>query len=69
MRLNKAKCRVQGHNHFPAPAGHTIPGTSQDAVGLLGHLGMLLAHVQLAVNQYPQVLFFQAALQPLPPSL
>ncbi|KAK4822676.1 hypothetical protein QYF61_019043 [Mycteria americana] len=48
------QCRVQGHDHFPSPAGHTIPDTSQDAVGLLGHLGTLLAHIQAAVNQHPQ---------------
>ncbi|KAK4811045.1 hypothetical protein QYF61_015749 [Mycteria americana] len=51
------QCRVQGHNHFPSPAGHTIPDTSQDAIGFLGHLGTLPAHVQLTVNQHPQVLF------------
>ncbi|KAK4811237.1 hypothetical protein QYF61_022134 [Mycteria americana] len=38
------QCRVQGHNHFPSPAGHTIFDTSQDAIGFLGHLGTLLAH-------------------------
>jgi len=38
--------RVQGHDHFPDPAGHSIPDTSQDAIGLLGHLDTLLAHVQ-----------------------
>ncbi|KAK4825177.1 hypothetical protein QYF61_024657 [Mycteria americana] len=57
----------QGDNHFPTPAGHTIPDTSQDAVGLLGHLGTLLAHIQPAVDQYPQVLFHRAAFQPLFP--
>ncbi|KAK4828815.1 LOW QUALITY PROTEIN: hypothetical protein QYF61_000872, partial [Mycteria americana] len=41
--------------------------TIQDAVGRLGHLGTLLAHIQLAVDQYPQVLFSQAAFQPLFP--
>ncbi|KAK4827170.1 LOW QUALITY PROTEIN: hypothetical protein QYF61_015132 [Mycteria americana] len=61
------QCQVQGHNHFPSPAGHTIPDTSQDAVGFLGPLGTLLAHIQLAVNQYPQVLFPWAAFQPLFP--
>ncbi|KAK4830422.1 hypothetical protein QYF61_011046 [Mycteria americana] len=59
------QCRVQGHNHFPSPAGHTIPDTSQDAIGFLGHLGTLLAHIQAAVNQHPQVLLCQAAFQPL----
>ncbi|KAK4807092.1 hypothetical protein QYF61_018433 [Mycteria americana] len=57
----------EGHNHFPSPAGHTISDTSQDAIGFLGHLGTLPAHVQLAVNQHPQVLFRQAAFQPLFP--
>jgi len=58
---------LQGHDHLPTPAGHTIPETSQDAVGLLCHLGTLLAHVQLAVKQHPKVLFRWAAFQPLLP--
>ncbi|KAK4817694.1 hypothetical protein QYF61_025786 [Mycteria americana] len=48
------QCRVQGHNHFPSPAGHAILDTSQDAIGFLGRLGTLLAHIQAAVNQHPQ---------------
>ena len=54
---------MQGHNHLPVPAGHTIRGTSQDAVGLLDRLGTLLAHVQPAVSQHPKMLFCQAAFQ------
>ncbi|KAK4817542.1 hypothetical protein QYF61_019460 [Mycteria americana] len=61
------QCRVQGHDHFPSPAGHTIFDTSQDAIGFLGRLGTLLAHIQAAVNQHGQVLFHQAAFQPLFP--
>ncbi|GAB0195154.1 hypothetical protein GRJ2_001980700 [Grus japonensis] len=61
------QCRVQGDDHCPSPAGHTIPDTSQDAGGLLGHLGTLLAHNQPPVDQHPQVLFCQAAFQPLFP--
>ncbi|KAK4823872.1 hypothetical protein QYF61_007628 [Mycteria americana] len=61
------QCRVQGHDHFPSPAGHAISDTSQDAVGFLGHLGTLPAHVQPAVNQHPQVLSHQAAFQSLFP--
>ncbi|KAK4814190.1 hypothetical protein QYF61_012427 [Mycteria americana] len=61
------QCRVQGHDHFPTPAGHTSPDTSQDAIGFLGHLGTLLAHIQAAVNKHPQVLFRRAAFQPLFP--
>jgi len=45
----------------------TLPDTSQDAVGLLGHLGTLLAHVQLAVDQHPKILFHRAAFQSLFP--
>ncbi|KAK4820559.1 LOW QUALITY PROTEIN: hypothetical protein QYF61_000709 [Mycteria americana] len=40
------QCRVQGHDHCPSPAGHTVSDTSQDAIGFLGHLGTLLAHIQ-----------------------
>ncbi|KAK4821136.1 LOW QUALITY PROTEIN: hypothetical protein QYF61_013522 [Mycteria americana] len=61
------QCRVQGHDHFPSPAGHTTSDTSQDAVRFLGHLGTLLAYVQVAVNQHPQVLFHRAAFQTLFP--
>ncbi|KAK4815885.1 hypothetical protein QYF61_009936 [Mycteria americana] len=61
------QCRVQGHNHFPSPAGHAIFDTGQDAIGLLGRLGTLLAHIQAAVNQHPQVLLCLAAFQPLFP--
>ncbi|KAK4818760.1 hypothetical protein QYF61_018932 [Mycteria americana] len=49
------------------PAGHTISDTSQDAIGFLGHLGTLPAHIQVAVKQHPQVLLCQAAFQPLFP--
>ncbi|KAJ7412543.1 zinc finger SWIM domain-containing protein 6-like protein [Pitangus sulphuratus] len=54
------QCRVQGKNHFPSRAGHTISDTSQDAISL-GHPGTLLAHVQPSVDQHPQVLSHWAA--------
>ena len=54
-----------GQDDFPRPAHHTIPDTSQDAIGLLGHLGTLLAHIQPTVQQYTKVPFHQAAFQPL----
>ena len=56
-----------GQDDFPRPAHHTIPDTSQDAIGLLGHLGTLLAHIQPTVQQYAKVPFHQAAFQPLLP--
>ncbi|KAK4830327.1 hypothetical protein QYF61_010091 [Mycteria americana] len=67
FKVQPHQCRVQGHDHFPSPAGHTIFDTSQDAIGFLGHLGTLLAHIQLAVNQHPQVLLCLEAFQPLFP--
>ncbi|KAK4826673.1 LOW QUALITY PROTEIN: hypothetical protein QYF61_010682 [Mycteria americana] len=67
FKVRPHQCHVEGDNHFLSPAGHTISDTSQDAIGLLGHLGTLLAHVHPAVNQHPQVLFCQAAFQPLFP--
>ena len=44
-----------------------ISDISQDAIGLLGHLGTLLAHVQSSVNQYIHVHFLYTAFQPLCP--
>ncbi|GAB0181768.1 hypothetical protein GRJ2_000642100 [Grus japonensis] len=67
LKVRPHQCRVQVDNHFPSPAGHTIPDTSQDAVGLIDHLGTLLAHIQPAVDQHPQVHFQRAAFQPLFP--
>ncbi|KAK4819998.1 hypothetical protein QYF61_017377 [Mycteria americana] len=46
---------------------HLSTTSFQDANGFLGHLGTLLAHVQPAVNQHPQVLFCRAAFEPLFP--
>lgn len=54
--------REEGQDHLPCPAGHTSFGASQDTVGLLGYEGTLLAHVQLPIHQYPQVLFGNPAL-------
>ena len=45
FELRPHQRRVHGDDHCPSPAGHTISGTSQDAIGLLGHLGTLLAHL------------------------
>ncbi|KAK4810598.1 hypothetical protein QYF61_007335 [Mycteria americana] len=67
VKVRPHQCRVQRDDHFPSPAGRTISDTSQDAIGLLGHLGTLLAHIQAAVNQHPQVLPCWAAFQPLFP--
>ncbi|KAJ7405457.1 hypothetical protein WISP_139464 [Willisornis vidua] len=67
LEVQPHQCRVQWNDSFPSPAGHAVADTSQDATGLLGHLGTLLDHVHLAVNQYPQVLFHRAGFQTLFP--
>ena len=69
MRLHQ--CRVRGQDDFPSPAHHTIPDTSQEAIGPLGHLDTLLAHIQPTVQE-AKVPFCQAAFQlllPKPPGL
>lgn len=40
---------------------------SQDATGLLDHLGTLLAHVQLSVNQHPDILLCWVTFHPFFP--
>ncbi|PKU38344.1 hypothetical protein llap_11351 [Limosa lapponica baueri] len=64
LKVQPHQCQAREDDHFPSPAGHTVSDTSQDAVG---HLGTLLAHIQVAVDQQPQVLFCWAAFQPLFP--
>ena len=51
------QCRVQGIDHCPGPAGHTVSDTSQDAIGLLGHPGTLMAHARPSVNLHPRGTF------------
>ena len=56
-------CCEQRDDHFPAPAGNAISDTRQYAIGLLGHLGTLLAHIQPSINQHAQVHFFHIVFQ------
>ena len=51
----------------PAPAGNTIPDTSQDTIGLLGKLGTLLVHVQPSTEQHSQARFLYTVFQSLCP--
>jgi len=59
------QCQVEGDGFFPSPSDHTVSDTSQDAVGLLGHLDTMPAHMQPSFNQQPHVVFCWAAFQPL----
>ncbi|KAJ7419363.1 hypothetical protein WISP_54312 [Willisornis vidua] len=56
-----------GQGSLPSSSWLTIFDTGQDPIGLLGHLGTLLAHVHPPVNPNPKVPFCLAALQPLSP--
>ncbi|KAK4824907.1 LOW QUALITY PROTEIN: hypothetical protein QYF61_021422 [Mycteria americana] len=62
LQVGSHQSRVEGQNHLPRPAGHTSFDAAQGTVGLLGCERTLLAHVQLFIHQYPQVLFHRAAL-------
>ena len=57
--------RAEGQDHLPRPISHTFDA-AQDRVDFLG---TLLAHVWLAIHQYPQVLFRRAVLYPYIPQL
>ncbi|KAK4831400.1 hypothetical protein QYF61_017531 [Mycteria americana] len=59
--------RAEEENHLPQPAGHASCYAAQDMVGLLGYEHTLLAHVQLFIHQYPQVLLCRAALDHIIP--
>ncbi|KAJ7395471.1 hypothetical protein BTVI_154686 [Pitangus sulphuratus] len=47
FKVRPHQCGVQRDNCSPDPTGHTSFDTDQDAIGLLGHLGTLLAHVEM----------------------
>ena len=63
LKVLPHQSREQGEDHLPAV--YTIPDTSQDPGGFLGHLGTLLAHVQASINQHPQILFLCTAFEPV----
>ncbi|TRZ22684.1 hypothetical protein HGM15179_004392 [Zosterops borbonicus] len=56
-------CQLQKKNHFPPPAGHTIPDPGQDAIGPLGHLGTPWL-MFTCCHQNPQVPFCLGTVQP-----
>ncbi|NXV14564.1 CAHM6 protein, partial [Cepphus grylle] len=48
--------RVEGEDDLPPPACHALLDAPQDAIGLLGHKGTLLAHGYPVVHQDSQVI-------------
>lgn len=51
--------RAEGNNHLPRPAGHYAFDAAQDMVSFLGCKCVLLAHVELLINQHPKVLILR----------
>jgi len=54
--------RVEGQSKLPWPADYTSFDTAKGTIGFMGCQSTLLAHVQLAIHQYPQALFVRAVL-------
>lgn len=55
------------YDHLPGPASHTISDISQNATGPLGHLDILMVHVQLSIDQHSQILYHLMPFQLLCP--
>ena len=62
LQVGYHQSREEGQNPLPRPAGHAAFDAAQDMVGLLGWECTLVAHVQLFIPQYPQVLLCRATL-------
>ncbi|KAK4821583.1 hypothetical protein QYF61_024442 [Mycteria americana] len=67
LQVRSHQSRAEGQNPLPRPAGHAAFDAAQDMVCFLGCKCTLLAHVQLFIHQYPQVLLCRAALNPFIP--
>jgi len=65
--MRSHQSRAEQQNHLPRPAGHVAFDAAQDKVGFLGCECTLVAHVQLFIHQYPQVLLSRVGLDPFIP--
>ncbi|KAK4829379.1 hypothetical protein QYF61_003719, partial [Mycteria americana] len=64
LQVGSHQSRVEGQNHLPQPAGLASFDAAQDTVDFLGCKRTLLGHVELLINQRPQVFLLRAALNP-----
>ncbi|KAK4823457.1 hypothetical protein QYF61_002293 [Mycteria americana] len=64
LQAGSRKSRIEGQNHLPQPAGHASFDAAQDTVGFLGCKRTLPGHVELLINQHPEVLLLRATLNP-----
>ena len=67
LQMSSHQRSAEGQDHLPDPAGHTSFDAAQDPDGFWGFEGTLLAHIQLAIHQYPQDIFSRAVLYPFIP--
>jgi len=67
LQMESHQNGAEGQNHLPSPAGHTCLDAAQGMVGLLGCKCTWVAHVQVFIHQYPQVLLGMAATNPFIP--
>ena len=66
LLIRSQQRRVEGKdlNLLPLSPGHSSFDAAQDTVGFLGCEGMLRAHIQFAIHQYPHVLSRKAVFKP-----
>ncbi|KAK4831476.1 hypothetical protein QYF61_017724 [Mycteria americana] len=64
LQVESHQSGAEGQNHLCRPAGHASFYAAQDTVGLLGCERTLSAHIELLINQQPQVLLLRAAFSP-----
>ena len=69
LQVGSHQHKTEGQDHLLCPADHTAFDAVQDMVGFLGCESTLLAHVQLAIHQHPQIPFGRAVLQSCIPQL
>jgi len=62
LQMGSHQSGVEGQNCLPRPAGHVSFDAAQITIGLLGCRCTLLGHIELLVNEHPQVLLLRAAL-------
>jgi len=60
LQVESHQSGVGRQSHLPGRAGYAAFDAAQDMVGLLGCECMLLGHVELLINQHPQVLLLRA---------
>lgn len=66
-RCGLPQCWVKGQGHLWQLAGNNPLNAPQNTIGLLGHKGTLLVHVQLDIHKDPQASLHRAVFQSISP--